>query len=75
MKTLSTLEAEVLQLPEEQKITLINKVLSSSEPSRNSDVDAAWSSEISRRIKLVDDKQTKRIPASEVFKELDQILK
>ncbi|MFC4994866.1 addiction module protein [Rubritalea tangerina] len=74
MSRLSSLEHEVLQLPEDQRITLLNRVLRSSEPSRNSDTDAAWNSEIIRRINLVDSNQTKRIPASEVFSKLEQRL-
>jgi hypothetical protein len=72
MSKLTHLESEVLQLPEDQRFLLLNRILSGSEPSCDSDVEAAWASEITRRIKLVDDDKTERIPASEVFRDLDQ---
>lgn len=72
MSRLSSLEHEVLQLPEDQRISLLNRVLSSAEPSRNSEIDEAWNAEILRRIDLVDTKQTNRTPASEVFSKLEQ---
>ena len=72
MSKLTNLESEVLQLPEDQRFHLLNRILRNSEPSRSSDVEEAWNSEISRRIKLVDEAKTKRIPASEVFRDLDQ---
>jgi len=72
MSKLTNLESEVLQLSEDQRFILLNRILRSSEPSRNLDVEEAWVSEITRRIKLVDDAKTERIPASEVFRDLDQ---
>jgi len=72
MSKLTNLESEVLQLPEDQRFLLLNRILRSSEPSRNSDVEEAWVSEITRRIKLLDAAKTERISASEVFRDLDE---
>ena len=74
MATLAELEREVLQLPEEQRVALIHRVLELSEATGDSDVEAQWNDEIVRRIDLLDKGLTKRIPASEVFRELDQKL-
>lgn len=74
MVTLAELERDVLQLPEDQRIALIHRVLEESEPSGGAEVDALWNDEIARRIGLLDKGLTEKIPASEVFRELEQKL-
>lgn len=71
MKNLLELEQEVLNLPLEQRISLLNKVLSSSEPNLESSVQNNWDLEIARRISLVDENKTERFSADEVFKDID----
>lgn len=72
MATLVELENEVLQLPEEQRIALINRVLKMSESAAESDANSLWKDEILRRIELLDQGLTERSPASDVFRQLDQ---
>ena len=74
MATLSELEHEVLQLPEDQRFALVHHVLEVSDQSEDADVQSLWNDEIVRRIDLLDKGLTERIPASEVFRELDQKL-
>ncbi len=74
MSTLAKLEHEVLQLPEDQRIALVHRVLEVSDTSPDENVEALWQDEIVRRIELLDTGMTTRIPASEVFRELDQRL-
>ena len=72
MNTLSDLESQVLQLPEDQRVSLVNRILQSAEPSQSSDVETAWHNEIVRRIKNLDSGVTQRISASEVFDDLEK---
>ena len=74
MATLAQLEHDVLQLPEDQRVALVHRVLEGSDSSGGSEVEALWNDEIVRRLDLLDKGQTKRIPISEVFRELDQKL-
>ncbi|NWK57804.1 addiction module protein [Verrucomicrobiaceae bacterium N1E253] len=74
MSTIVELEREVMQLPEDQRVALLNRVLKVSEPSRASDIQDLWDDEIARRIERLDKGVTQTIPASEVFRELDQRL-
>jgi len=72
MDTLAELESQVLQLPDDQRVALLHRILQASELSNDSYTQKFWDSEIIRRIDLLDSNQTQRIPASEVFRELDQ---
>ena len=74
MATLAELEREVMQLPEDQRVALIHRILEISDPTEGADVDVLWNDEIVRRIGLLDKGLTQRIPASDVFRELDQKL-
>lgn len=71
MSKLALLEDEVLQLPEDQRMALLNRVLHRTESASDLDVEKAWNTEIAHRIDLVDSNKTKRIPASEVSKKLE----
>ncbi len=72
MATVAELEREVMQLPDDQRVALIHRVLETAEPTEGVDVSALWNDEIVRRIDLLDKGLTERIPASDVFRDLDQ---
>ncbi len=72
--TLDTVISEAFQLSESQRFTLAYQVLSSVEPISTHEVETAWDVEICERIRKFDAGETKSIPASHVFKELDQRL-
>ena len=74
MSTIAELEREVMQLPEDQRVALVHRVLEVSESSNEVDIQGAWNDEIARRIDRLDKGLAERIPASEVFRELDQRL-
>jgi len=74
MSTITELERKVLQLPENQRVALLHRVLKESEPSGEQDVQTFWDDEIVRRIDLLDNGLTQRTSASEVFRELDRKL-
>ena len=63
---------EALELPEDQRISLAHRLLSSVEPPESPDTAAAWDDEIRGRIGKYDRGETRPIPASEVFAELEQ---
>jgi hypothetical protein len=68
---LESLEQEVMRLPEDQRVTLAHRILLSTEPVGAAEVDALWEAEILRRIDLLDRGAAERLPASDVFAELD----
>ena len=74
MTKLAQLEHDVLQLPEEQRVALVHRVLEGTDCSQEAEVEALWDDEIVRRIGLLDSGQTERVSVSEVFRELDQKL-
>ena len=74
MSTITELERKVMQLPEDQRVALVQRVLEVSESSKESEVQGLWNDEITRRIDRLDKGLTQRIPVSEVFRELDQRL-
>jgi putative addiction module component (TIGR02574 family) len=69
-----TLVAEAMQLAPDQRLTLAHRILSSVEPTASPDLEAMWDTEIRSRIARYDGGQTRGIPASEVFAELDRRL-
>ncbi len=72
--TVDTVASEAMQLPEDQRLTLAHRLLSSVEPAPNSEIEAAWDAEIRERIRRYDAGESTAIPATQVFKELDQRL-
>ncbi len=67
--------ATAMQLPLSDRVALANAMLSSIEPSTGCDVtqeevDAAWDSEIARRIDDIDSGRVKTVPSSEVWKRI-----
>lgn len=73
-RSLDTLEHDALLLPEEQRFTLAQRLLRSTEPVAASSIDSLWSAEIVRRIEALDAGTTGTHDASEVFRDLDQRL-
>ena len=69
------LMAEALRLPEDQKVSLAYRLLSSIEPPESTEIRAAWDAEIRRRIAAFDRGETQAIPAADVFNEVDRQLK
>lgn len=73
--SVDTIVAEAVQLPPDQRLTLAHKILSSIEPERSTEIDAAWDHEIRDRIARYDAGGVQCIPATEVFAELDRRLR
>lgn len=71
MSTIAELENQVLELSEQERLALVNRVLERSDASDNPEVQTLWDKEILRRIELLDNGLAERIPASEVFSKLD----
>lgn len=57
--------ADALQLPSEDRGELIALLIESLETGSDADADAAWSDEIARRLKEIDDGQVEMIDWSE----------
>ena len=74
IQTVDDLAQSATQLPPEQRLTLARRILESVEPERKAGIDSAWVVEIRDRIRRYDSGETKGIPASEVFAELDKRL-
>lgn len=71
-ESVDTLAEEAMQLPPDQRLTLAHKILSSVEPASSPELEAVWDTEIRARIARYDGGETRGIPASEVFAELDR---
>ncbi|QQL46113.1 addiction module protein [Sulfuriroseicoccus oceanibius] len=72
MPTLPQLESDILALPENQRVELLNRVFKAAEPVADPSVGAAWEDEIKRRIERVDSGESKMVPAGDVFEEIDR---
>jgi putative addiction module component (TIGR02574 family) len=55
-----------LSLPENDRAVLAAELIDSLDPNSDADHDAAWGEEIARRIKAIDNGETKLIPWAEV---------
>jgi putative addiction module component (TIGR02574 family) len=75
MKSLESIASDALLLPKDQRFTLAHRILSSVEPEREAQVEAAWDLEIRERIKRYDAGQTTGFSGPQVFAELDKKLK
>jgi putative addiction module component (TIGR02574 family) len=73
-ESVETLAKEAMQLPPDQRLTLAHKILSSVEPAGSPELQALWDTEIRARIARYDSGETRGMPASEVFAELDRRL-
>lgn len=73
-ESLETLAEGAMQLPPDQRLTLAHKILSSVEPAGSPELETIWDTEIRARVARYDRGETRGIPASEVFAELDRRL-
>ncbi len=69
---LNFVASEAMQLPEDQRLALAARILSSVEPAADAETDAAWDMVVRERIRRYDAGITKSIPAIKVFEELDK---
>ena len=60
----------VLELPPDARAMLAGHLLESLDDSEQTEIDAAWSEEIERRIRDIDEGRVKLIPGEEVLAEL-----
>lgn len=73
--TVDGLAQQANDLPEDQRLTLAFRILSTLEPPLSAEIEQAWEREIRDRIKKFREGKSKSIPADEVFAELDADLK
>ena len=66
--------SEALRLPEDQRVSLAHRLLSSIEPPESARIAAAWDDEIRQRIDAYDRGETSAISAVQVFEEIDRQL-
>jgi len=69
------LETEALRLPEDQRVSLAHRLLTSLEPPVSEAIVSAWDTEIRERIAAYDRGEIEAIPAADVFAKLDQRLR
>lgn len=69
------LETEALGLPEDERIRLAHRLLTSIEPPASEAIESAWDTEIRQRIAAYDRGEIQTIPAADVFAKLDQRLR
>lgn len=75
MNSIDQILQEAVQLPEDQRLTLANRILALSEPYAKGEVGKAWDAEIRDRIARYDRGELKSRSATEVFSDLDRLLK
>ena len=66
---------EAVLLPEDQRLTLANRILTLGEPQISGDISNVWDLEIRDRIASYDRGETGSRPAGDVFVDLDRRLK
>jgi hypothetical protein len=74
MNSINQILEEAVHLPEDQRLTLVNRLLMLSEPYASEDVRHAWDTEIKNRIARYDRGEIGSRPAGEVFADLDRWL-
>jgi len=75
MSSINQILQEAIRLPEDQRLTLVNRILMLSEPNTSDDISHAWDVEIRDRIVRYDKGETRSRLASEVFSDIDRRLK
>jgi putative addiction module component (TIGR02574 family) len=73
--SVETIASEALLLPNDQRLVLAHRILSSVEPVPDAEVEAAWDAEIQERVRRYDAGLTHGVPGLQVFAELDKKLK
>ena len=66
---------EAARLPDDQKLTLANRILASSEPAVTDEVEREWDVAIRDRIRRYDESAARTRQAGDVFLDLDRKLK
>jgi Putative addiction module component len=74
MSSVDRLFEEAKQLPVDQRLTLVSRLLRSDEPSISDEVEREWDVVIRERIRRYDEGKAQSRPASEVFADLDRKL-
>jgi hypothetical protein len=74
MNSINQILQDAIHLPEDQRLTLANRLLMLSEPHASEDVRHAWDTAIKDRIARYDRGEIGSRPASEVFSDLDRRL-
>lgn len=74
MNSINQILQDAILLPEDQRLTLANRLLMLSEPHASEEVQSAWDTEIRDRIYSYDRGKMSSRPASEVFSDLDRRL-
>lgn len=74
MSSVDRIFEEAAQLPEDQKLTLVNRLLASNEPSITEEIEQEWDVVIRERIERYDEGKALSRPAGAVFSDLDQRL-
>jgi hypothetical protein len=74
MSSIQKLVEEARDLPQDQKLSLANRVLELAEPVATDDVEDQWDSELRARIRAYDAGRSQTRPAGEVFRDLDSKL-
>lgn len=75
MSSINQILQEAIQLPEDQRLTLVHRLLMLGEPHTLEGVKHAWDIEIHDRIIRYDRGEIRSRPAGEVFSDLDRRLK
>jgi len=75
MSTIEQIYNNAVDLPEDQLIALIHRLLMIGEPSKSKNIEKAWDFEIRDRIERYDKGQTSSRLVGEVFSKLDKQLK
>jgi len=70
IRNFETLFREAAQLPEHDRATLAGLLIETLDPAEESDVEAAWSEEIGRRVAEIDNGTVGTIPWDKVREEL-----
>lgn len=74
MNSINQILQDAILLPEDQRLTLVNRILMLSEPHASEDIRSAWNMTIKDRIARYDRGEMSSRPASEVFSDLDRRL-
>ncbi len=62
--------AQALRLPEQARASLAGQLIASLDEGFDPDADAAWRTEVARRVKAMEDGTAKTIPWAEVEREM-----
>lgn len=70
LKSFQDILLAALNLPQDARAMLAGQLLESLDDAEQTEIDAAWSEEIERRIRDIDEGRVKLIPGEEVLAEL-----